>query len=101
MHFKHKFITLIHKAFINIYSQFHSFLYIAIQWNYIQNKISPNTGTLLNGVLLPNLLNNPFPTWFLTNLDFLLLHIAHFDNIIPLPLLKNSWIFFISIFSAL
>ena len=25
-----------------------------------QNKISPNTGTLLNGVLRPKLLNSPF-----------------------------------------
>ena len=29
---------------------------------YIQNKnkISPNTGTLINGVLMPKLLNSPF-----------------------------------------
>ena len=27
---------------------------------HIQNKISPNTGTLLNGVLRPKLLNTPF-----------------------------------------
>ena len=52
-----------------------------------QNKISPNTGTLLNGVLLPKLLNSLFASWFLINLDFLLPHIAHFDNIIDLPLL--------------
>ena len=26
----------------------------------LQNKISPNHGTLLNGVLIPNLLKNPF-----------------------------------------
>ena len=31
-----------------------------IQWNCIQNKISPNIGTLLNGVLIPKLLNSPF-----------------------------------------
>ena len=36
---------------------------------------------------MPNLLNSPFASWFLTNLDFLLPHIAHFDNIIALPLL--------------
>ena len=52
-----------------------------------QNKISPNTGTLLNGVLLPKLLNSLFASWFLINLDFLLSHIAHFHNIIDLPLL--------------
>ena len=53
----------------------------------MQNKISPNTGILRNGVLIPNLLNNPFASCLLINLDFLLLHIAHFDNIINLPLL--------------
>ena len=49
--------------------------------------MSPNIGNLLKGVLIPNLLNNPFASWFLINLDFLLPHIAHFDNIIDLPLL--------------
>ena len=36
---------------------------------------------------MPKLLNRPFASWFLINLDFLLSHIAHFDNIITLPLL--------------
>ena len=27
--------------------------------------MSPNIGNLLNGVLIPNLLNNPFASWFL------------------------------------
>ena len=49
--------------------------------------MSPNIGTSLNGVLIPNLLNSPFASWCLINLDFLLPHIAHFDNIIALPLL--------------
>ena len=49
--------------------------------------MSPNIGNLHNGVLIPNLLNSPFASWFLINLDFLLPHIAHFDNIIALPLL--------------
>ena len=49
--------------------------------------MSPNIGILLNGVLIPKLLNSPFVSWFLINLDFLLPHIAHFDNIIDLPLL--------------
>ena len=48
--------------------------------------MSPNIGNLLKGVLIPNLLNNPFASCFLINLDFLLLHIVHFD-IITLPLL--------------
>ena len=51
-----------------------------------QTKISPNIGTLL-GVLRPKLLNSPFASWFLINLDFLIRHISHFDNIIALPLL--------------
>ena len=60
--------------------------------------MSPNIGNLLNGVLIPNLLNNPFASWFLINLDFLLRHIAHFDNIITLPLLvleTYGFIFFV------
>ena len=72
---------------LKIYSQCHSFYTYPFQWNCIQNKISPSTGILLNGVLIPNLLNNPFASWFLINLDFLLPHIAHFDNIIALPIL--------------
>ena len=44
-------------------------------------------GNLLNGVLIPNLLNNPFTSWFLINLDFLLAHITYLDNIIILLLL--------------
>ena len=53
----------------------------------IQNKISPNIGTLLNGILLLKLLNSLFVSRSLINLDFLLLHTAHFDNIVFLPLL--------------
>ena len=49
--------------------------------------MSPNIGNLLKGVLIPNLLNNPFASCFLINLDFLLPHIARFDNVINLPLL--------------
>ena len=44
----------------------------------------PNIGNLLNSFLTPNLLNNPFASQFLINLDFLLPHIAHFDDIITL-----------------
>ena len=47
----------------------------------------PSIGILFNGVLIPKLLNNHFASCLLINLDFLLLHIAHFDNIINLPLL--------------
>ena len=49
--------------------------------------MAPNIDTLLNGVLIPELLNNPFASWILINLEFFLPHIGHFDNIIPLPLL--------------
>ena len=52
-----------------------------------QNKTSSNKGILLKGVLIPRLLNNPFASCFLINFDFLEPHIAHFDNIIVLPLL--------------
>ena len=54
---------------------------------HIYNKKSPNIGTLFNGVLIAKLLNSPFASWFLINLNFLLPHIAHFDNIITIPLL--------------
>ena len=36
---------------------------------------------------MPKLPNSPSASWFLINLDFLLLHIAHFDNTIILLLL--------------
>ena len=49
--------------------------------------MSPSIGTLLNGVLIPNLLNNPYASWCLINLDILLPHTTHFNNIITLPLL--------------
>ena len=62
-------------------------IYNRIWWNCVQNKISPNIETLLNGVLRPKVDNIPFASYFLINLDFLLPHIAHIDNIIVLPLL--------------
>ena len=39
-----------------------------------------NNWTLLNGVLRPKLLNIAFASFFKKNLDFLVLHIAHFNN---------------------
>ena len=47
--------------------------------------MSRNNGNLLNGVLSPKLLNNHFPSCSFINLDFLLPHIAHFDDNINLP----------------
>ena len=52
---------------------------------HIKTKFHPVL--VLNGFLTPKLLNSPFASWFLINLDFLLPHIVHFDNIIVLPLL--------------
>ena len=49
--------------------------------------ISRNIGVLLNGVLIPKLLSNPFASCSLISFDFLLSHVAHFDYIIVLPLL--------------
>ena len=61
--------------------------------------MSPNVGTLLNGVLVPKLVNGPFASWFLINLNFLLPYIAHFDNIIALPLLvAETFGFMLSVF---
>ena len=39
-----------------------------------------NNGILLNGVLRPKLLNNPFVSCSFINFDFLLTHIAHFNT---------------------
>ena len=47
----------------------------------------PSIGNLLNGVIIPKLINRPYASWLLINLDFLLPHIVHFNNIIALPLL--------------
>ena len=49
--------------------------------------MSPNNGILFNGVFRPKLLNNPFASCSFINLDFLLLHTAHFDDNIDLPFL--------------
>ena len=61
-------------------------LCISIHFVLNENKISPNTGILFNGVLRPKLLNNPFASCSLLNFDFLLPHIEHVDKIIILPL---------------
>ena len=45
-----------------------------------------NNGIFFNGVLRPKLFNIPLASCFLINIEFLLLHIAHFSNIIALPL---------------
>ena len=50
-------------------------------------QILSNNGILFNDVLIPKLLNILLASCFLINLDFLLPHIAHFDNIFILPLL--------------
>ena len=49
--------------------------------------MSPNNVILLNGVLIPKLLNNPFASCSSINHDFLILHTAHFENNIDLPFL--------------
>ena len=49
--------------------------------------ISSNNGILLNGVLRTKFFNIPLASYFLINLELLLLHIAHFDNIIVLSFL--------------
>ena len=48
------------------------------------NKTFKNV-ILLKDVLIPKLLNNPFSSCSFINLDFLLLHTAHFDNKTNLP----------------
>ena len=60
-----------------------------------KKKTFPNKGILLNGVLIPKLLNNPFASCFFINFDFLLPHIAQFGNTIVLPLLVTEFFWFI------
>ena len=49
----------------------------------------PNNGISFSGVLIPTLLNNPFASCSLMNLDFLLLQLAHFDDQANLPFLAS------------
>ena len=59
----------------------------------------PNKGILLNGVLIPKLLKDPFASCFLINFDFLLPHKAQFHSIIVLPLLvPEIFEFMLSVF---
>ena len=62
-------------------------MFLYSQRSCTQSKILPDKGTLLNGILRAKLLNSPFAFQFLINLDFLLPHYGHFDNIIVLLLL--------------
>ena len=50
----------------------------------------PNNEILLNGVLIPKLLNNPLASCSFINPDFLLPHVAHFDDRIALSFLIFS-----------
>ena len=50
----------------------------------LHSKQNVNNGILLEGVLIPKLLSNPFASCFFTNLDFLIPHSAHFDCMISL-----------------
>ena len=70
---------------IKIYCLSH--LFVFIQSNCIQNKISSNNGILLNEILRTNLLNFPFASSLFKNLGFSLSHIPHFHDRIVLPIL--------------
>ena len=48
-----------------------------------------------NGVLRPKLCNIPLTSYFIINIDFLLPHIAHFDNFIVLSSLVLEFLGFI------
>ena len=73
MHFRHKFITSQYKLVDNF-----------IRFIHLKTK-KINNGILLNGVLIPKLLNKPFVSCYFTNLDFLDPNSAYFDYIINLP----------------
>ena len=62
----------------------------------VLNKIQPINGILLNGVLIPNFLNNLLASWCLKNLDFCLPQVAQLDtriNLICLVLLTLKFSF--------
>ena len=75
MHFPRKFICNQEK-----------YIYYFIHF-VLKTKKWRNNGLLLNGLLSLKLLNNVYVLWFFTNLDFLLLHTAHFDGNIGPPFL--------------
>ena len=49
------------------------------------NTSKTKEALLLQGVVIPKLLNNPLGSCSLKNLDFLLTHTSHFDISIILP----------------
>ena len=57
--------------------------------------MSPINGVLFNGVLIPELLNNPFASCSFINFDFLLPHTTQFDNTIVLTFLVLKTLEFI------
>ena len=61
----------------------------------IESHSKQDNGILFDGALRPKLLNISFTSCFLINLDFLVPHIAQFDNIIVLPLLVFETLEFI------
>ena len=62
----------------------------------------PNKIILINGGLIPRLLNNPPASCSLINLDFLVPHIVHFDNSVVLLLLVfETHGFMLSVFFTL
>ena len=72
---------------------------------YTQNKTFIK-GILLNGVLIPKLLNNPFVSCSFTNLDFLIPQSTHFDCIINLlffvlKIFESKFSFFFLTLSAI
>ena len=56
---------------------------------------------LVNGVLIPKLLNKSFASCSFTNLDFLIPQTGHFNCIINILFFNYSWVNIFSIFSAL
>ena len=62
--------------------------------------MSPNSGILLNEVLISKLLTNSSTSCFLIDLDFILSHTAHFDKSISFLLFVFATFgFLISVFS--
>ena len=55
-------------------------------------------GILFKGVLIPTLLNILLASCFLKNFDFLLSHIAYFDNIVLPSLVFETFGFMFSVF---
>ena len=77
-------------------------LYLLLTCLILLKQKRPTKGNLPEGILIPELLNNPLASYSLKDFYFLLRHTSYFDKSIILPFfcLDSFWIFTLCIFSA-